>query len=119
MDRPPRASPSFLRHLEECLTGLRPGTLELELTESALAKDIDALRDRLTEARRLGVSISVDDFGTGYSSLSYLQHLPVDVIKVDRVFVREFDAGGKTPMPIAELISWRNRTAIAAARVEV
>ncbi|HZT02951.1 MAG TPA: EAL domain-containing protein [Steroidobacteraceae bacterium] len=91
-------SPRFLRHLEQCLSlpGLRPGTLELELTESALAKDIDALRERLTQARSLGVSICVDDFGTGYSSLSYLSHLPVDVIKVDRVFVREFDDGGKS-----------------------
>lgn len=90
------AGPDFLQHLEQCLTGFRPGTLELELTESALAKDIDALRGRLAEARRLGVSISVDDFGTGYSSLSYLSRLPVDVIKVDRVFVREFDGGGKS-----------------------
>jgi EAL domain-containing protein (putative c-di-GMP-specific phosphodiesterase class I)/CheY-like chemotaxis protein len=92
------ASPHFLRHLEQCLSlpGLRPGTLELELTESALAKDIDTLRDGLTQVRSLGVSISVDDFGTGYSSLSYLSHLPVDVIKVDRVFVRDFDHGGKS-----------------------
>src|SRR6185312_3530616 len=92
------ANPDFVRHLEHCLTvpGLCPGVLELELTESALAKDIDMLRDQLTQVRSLGVSICVDDFGTGYSSLSYLSRLPVDVIKVDRVFVREFDDGGKT-----------------------
>lgn len=91
-------NPGFVRHLEHCLTipGLHPGVLELELTESALAKDIDMLRDQLTQLRNLGVSICVDDFGTGYSSLSYLSRLPVDVIKVDRVFVREFDDGGKT-----------------------
>jgi EAL domain-containing protein (putative c-di-GMP-specific phosphodiesterase class I)/CheY-like chemotaxis protein len=91
-------SPQFLRHLERCLSlpDLRPGTLELELTESALAKNLETLRDQLVQVRNLGVSISVDDFGTGYSSLSYLSHLPVDVIKVDRVFVRDFAAGGKS-----------------------
>ncbi|HEX5209901.1 MAG TPA: EAL domain-containing protein [Steroidobacteraceae bacterium] len=92
------AGPGFLRHLEQCLSlpGLRPGALEVELTESALAKDIDLLRHRLTQVRSLGVSICVDDFGTGYSSLSYLSQLPVDVIKVDRVFVTDFDDGGKS-----------------------
>ena len=91
-------SPQFLQHLEQCLAlpDVRPGALELELTESALAENLETLRERLTQARQLGVSISVDDFGTGYSSLSYLSHLPVDVIKVDRVFVRDFAAGGKS-----------------------
>lgn len=100
-------SPHFLRHLEQCLSlpGLRPATLELELTESALAKDLDALRDQLTQVRSLGVSISVDDFGTGYSSLAYLSHLPVDVIKVDRVFVRDFDDGGKSIIKAALTIA--------------
>jgi EAL domain-containing protein (putative c-di-GMP-specific phosphodiesterase class I)/FixJ family two-component response regulator len=92
------ANPDFLPHLEQCLSlpCLSAGILELELTESALAKDIDMLREHLIQARSLGVSISVDDFGTGYSSLSYLSHLPVDIIKVDRVFVRDFDEGGKS-----------------------
>jgi len=89
---------SFLPHLEKCLlhSGLAPESLELELTESALAIDMERLREVLEQTRRLKVRIAVDDFGTGYSSLSYLSRLPIDVIKVDQTFVRDFNQGGKT-----------------------
>jgi EAL domain-containing protein (putative c-di-GMP-specific phosphodiesterase class I) len=88
----------FLLHLEKCLSesSLPPQALELELTESSLASDIERLREVLEQVRRLKVRIAVDDFGTGYSSLSYLSRLPIDVIKVDRAFVRDFHQGGKT-----------------------
>lgn len=89
---------NFLPELEKCLThfAIPAGTLELELTESAMASDIGALRAALEAVRSLNVRISVDDFGTGYSSLSYLSRLPVDTIKVDRIFVRDFLMGGGT-----------------------
>ena len=89
---------SFLPHLEKCLShsGLAPELLELELTESALAVDMEHLREVLEQTRRLKVRIAVDDFGTGYSSLSYLSSLPIDLIKVDQTFVRDFHQGGKT-----------------------
>jgi diguanylate cyclase (GGDEF)-like protein len=89
---------SFLPHLEKCLShsGLAPELLELELTESALAVDMEHLREVLEQTRRLKVRIAVDDFGTGYSSLSYLSRLPIDLIKVDQTFVRDFHRGGKT-----------------------
>jgi diguanylate cyclase (GGDEF)-like protein len=89
---------SFLPHLEKCLShsGLAPELLELELTESALAIDMEHLREVLEQTRRLKVRIAVDDFGTGYSSLSYLSRLPIDLIKVDQTFVRDFNQGGKT-----------------------
>jgi EAL domain-containing protein (putative c-di-GMP-specific phosphodiesterase class I)/CheY-like chemotaxis protein len=101
------SSPSFLQHLVQCLAlpGLAPKTLELELTESALVKDIGELQALLAEVHKLPVSISVDDFGTGYSSLSYLSQLPVDVIKVDRIFVRDFDRGGKSIIKAALAIA--------------
>jgi len=95
--------PNLAKHLALC--AMPPGTLELELTESALASDMESLRDALKQIRRLKVRVAVDDFGTGYSSLSYLSRLPIDVIKVDRVFVRDFNQGGKTIIKAALTIA--------------
>jgi diguanylate cyclase len=97
----------FLPHLEKCLSmsGLPAEALELELTESALASDMEHLRGVLEQTRRLKVRIAVDDFGTGFSSLSYLSRLPIDLIKVDRSFVRDFSRGGKTIIKAALTIA--------------
>lgn len=62
--------------------------IELEFTESALARDGSRVLEQLGELRRTGVDIAIDDFGTGYSSLSYLQQLPASIVKIDRSFVQ-------------------------------
>jgi diguanylate cyclase (GGDEF)-like protein/PAS domain S-box-containing protein len=67
--------------------GVQPSSLLLEITESALLKDLAGTVHTLERLRTLGCLIGLDDFGTGYSSLSYLKQLPLDVVKIDRSFV--------------------------------
>jgi len=70
-------------------TGLPPGHLVVEITENVFSADPDAVRRALRELKRLGIQVALDDFGTGYSSLSYLKRFPVDILKIDRSFVRD------------------------------
>jgi len=70
-------------------SGLPANRLELEITESVLLQDSDAILAILREIKDLGVKISMDDFGTGYSSLSYLRSFPFDKVKIDQSFVRD------------------------------
>jgi diguanylate cyclase (GGDEF)-like protein/PAS domain S-box-containing protein len=74
-------------------SGLPPGSLTLEITETVMMTDTDLAVQRLQELRALGVRLAMDDFGTGYSSLSYLSRFPVDVLKMDRSFL----AAGASP----------------------
>jgi diguanylate cyclase (GGDEF)-like protein/PAS domain S-box-containing protein len=69
-------------------TGLDPRRLDLELTESAVLEDFEAVADDMQQLIQLGVHLSIDDFGTGYSSLGYVKRFPVDRIKIDQSFIR-------------------------------
>ena len=68
---------------------LEPGALVLEITEQALETDLESVAAAVARLRAAGILVAIDDFGTGYSSLRYLQHLEVDIMKVDRSFVGE------------------------------
>lgn len=85
-------------------SGLAPGRLELEITESVLLENSKATLDTLHQLKQLGVRIAMDDFGTGYSSLSYLQSFPFDRIKIDRSFIEELASGG-TALNIVRAVS--------------
>jgi EAL domain-containing protein (putative c-di-GMP-specific phosphodiesterase class I) len=82
-------SPLFLSHVTSALaaSGLLPGRLEIELTETALVEDGAEVARILSDLRCLGVKVAMDDFGTGYSSLAHLRDFPLDRIKIDRSFV--------------------------------
>jgi EAL domain-containing protein (putative c-di-GMP-specific phosphodiesterase class I)/CheY-like chemotaxis protein len=68
---------------------LDPRCLELEITESILLDESQGFENTLRRLKGIGVNLSLDDFGTGYSSLSYLRRFPIDIVKIDRSFVRE------------------------------
>ena len=85
--------PRLLSWVERaCLaSGLRPESLELEITETMLVDNIAEAVSTLSELQRLGVTVAIDDFGIGYSSLNYLKQLPIDTLKVDRSFIRDIE----------------------------
>jgi diguanylate cyclase (GGDEF)-like protein len=90
----------FVTDIQDALTasGLDPGTLTIEITETALMSNAEETAVRLTAIKQLGVRIAIDDFGTGYSSLAYLQRFPVDALKIDRSFISRLtqDQEGET-----------------------
>lgn len=83
---------------------LNPGSLCMELTESAVMTEPELALEILKELDAMGVSLSIDDFGTGYSSLSYLQQLPVDELKIDKSFVIKMGEGSNDDVIVRSTI---------------
>jgi diguanylate cyclase (GGDEF)-like protein/PAS domain S-box-containing protein len=86
----PDLAQKILGRLDEC--AVDPGNVVVEITESTAMIDPDRTQRILTDLHDRGLRLAIDDFGTGYSSLSRLKHLPVDILKIDRTFVREVDS---------------------------
>jgi EAL domain-containing protein (putative c-di-GMP-specific phosphodiesterase class I) len=88
---------NFAHAVHEILfeTGLAPSRLELEVTETALVRDLNRALATLRRIKMLGVRIAMDDFGTGYSSLSNLRAFPFDKIKIDRSFIKSVNVNGQ------------------------
>lgn len=97
----------FRRSLDHVLKGsnVSPTCLLLELTESALLKDVEGSVKHLSALRDSGVQIALDDFGTGYSNLSQLTQLPLDKLKIDRSFVQNLERGGPSPAIVEAIIA--------------
>ena len=96
-----------LQTIEDALTdsGLPADGLEIEITEGAILKDLDATVSTLQLLRDLGVSISIDDFGTGYSSLKYLQRFPIHTLKIDRSFIQNLTLDANTAAIVRTIIT--------------
>ena len=78
-------------------SGLEPGNLVVELTESTMMYNTEANLERFQRLKALGVKLAIDDFGTGYSSLSYLHRFPIDILKIDRSFVSRLTRSNEGP----------------------
>jgi diguanylate cyclase (GGDEF)-like protein len=95
---------------------LAPISLELEITESSLLRDVEVTVNTLRRLKDLGVRLAIDDFGTGYSSLAYLKRLPIDVLKIDQSFIRTLTtdpADATITQTIVQLASGLNLNTIA------
>ena len=114
---PDVAQPEMVEAVWEALarSGLEARRLRLEITESTIMKDLEAVIPLLVALKELGIGIHIDDFGTGYSSLSYLHRLPTDALKVDRSFVgrSESPTDAAIVRTIVELAHNLNRQVIA------
>jgi EAL domain-containing protein (putative c-di-GMP-specific phosphodiesterase class I) len=85
-------------------SGVEPGNVVVEITESTAMIDPERTQRILTDLHDRGLRLAIDDFGTGYSSLSRLKHLPVDILKIDRAFVRGVDADAQAGNMVCAII---------------
>ena len=88
---------------------INPLWVNIEITESGIMSNIDEAIARIHELKRLGFGFSIDDFGTGYSSLTYLKKLPVDIIKIDRSFVKDADRNDEDRLIVESVIEISRR----------
>jgi EAL domain-containing protein (putative c-di-GMP-specific phosphodiesterase class I) len=109
-------NPKLVEEVGEVLrtSGLEPGFLALEVTETGLVRDPEAALECLRAIRRLGVHLAVDDFGTGYSSLSYLNMFPVDVVKIDKSFVCGLGADANAATLVRGILSLTSALGLTA-----
>lgn len=100
-------NPVLLQEVRSSLTRYQipPSYLKLEMTESAMVDDAKTVKNIVTALKALGVKIALDDFGTGYSSLGYLIEFPVDILKVDRVFVEDLHSQAKRQQLMNHILS--------------
>jgi diguanylate cyclase (GGDEF)-like protein len=101
------ADSSLVKRMASTLdeTGLDPGQVCLEVTETSIMEDEDGTLKQLQRLKRLGIRLGIDDFGTGYSSFTYLQRFPFDVLKIDRTFTAGLGSSAEDKAIVEAIIS--------------
>ncbi len=99
--------PGFVEDVRDVLheTGLEPGRLVVEMTESALIEDSEGNVLKLEQLRHVGIRLAIDDFGTGYSSLSYLRQFNLDILKIDKSFIDTLGHDPKGSALVAAMVA--------------
>lgn len=85
--------------------GLEKGDVAIEITENSLVESFEDTNDKLRRLREKGIMIYLDDFGTGYSSLTYLKNLPIDVLKIDKLFIDDITTEGSEKSLVKSILS--------------
>ncbi|HEY9851549.1 MAG TPA: EAL domain-containing protein [Leptolyngbyaceae cyanobacterium] len=108
--------PNLLEKIDEIIarTGINGENLKLELTESMLMENEEAILNTLSELRKRKIQLSIDDFGTGYSSLSYLHRFPVNTLKIDRSFVSRIGEQGENQEIVETIITLAHQLSVSA-----
>jgi len=109
------ANPNLVAHIKRIIerTGIAPGHLELEITETVVMTHAEHTLATLRELKDLGIQLAIDDFGTGYSSLSYLHRFPLDTLKVDRSFVSAMHSDHKRSEIVRTIIAMSRHLAMS------
>ncbi len=98
LSSPELAGGDIVQSIETCLSrhGMVPSELHIELTETSIIQNMDAVAATLHQLRALGIGIALDDFGTGYAGLDYLQSLPFTCLKIDKTFVQQLNSSERS-----------------------
>ncbi|MBV8636931.1 MAG: EAL domain-containing protein [Candidatus Eremiobacteraeota bacterium] len=98
---------SFVDHVFRALalSGLPPTSLWIEITETCIMRDVDAITAMVSTLRSRGVRVVIDDFGTGYSTLGRIKAFPADVLKIDRCFVKDLPGGTVDKAVVAAIMT--------------
>lgn len=92
----------LLEEIDEA--GVAPERVTVEITESALLSDYEAIGEKLARLRETGVAVAVDDFGSGYANMSYLANLPLDALKIDRSLIAGISSGARDRIVVRAMI---------------
>jgi len=99
-------NPALIQEVQQCIAryDIPADCLKLEMTESAMVDDARTVKEAVTKLKSIGIKIALDDFGTGYSSLGYLIEFPVDILKVDKIFVDDIHTDERKRRLVAHIL---------------